>query len=78
MKCLHCGIEVSEQDAFCNECGTKVSKDMCKCGAVKPSADALYCTNCGRLFISFTEKEIEALEQYLYSSGQLHKQEENK
>ena len=78
MKCLHCGTELSDQDSFCNECGTKVSKDVCKCGAVKPSTDALYCTNCGKLFISFTEKEIEALENYLLKSGQSHKQLEKK
>ena len=78
MKCLHCGTELSDQDAFCKECGTKVSKDVCKCGALKPSADALYCTNCGKLFISFSDKEIKALESYLRESRKSYKQLEEK
>lgn len=69
MKCSSCGVELSDQDSFCRECGAKVKKDVCVCGAAKPSPDVLYCTNCGKLFISFSEKEINRLEEYLLKTG---------
>jgi hypothetical protein len=49
VKCPGCGISVSANSKFCNECGASLLKKCAKCNADNP-ADYKFCKECGNSF----------------------------